>query len=56
MLTNEKYQILKFGLNCGFVTHSNERSVLAYTKDVEEQIETLNICHSELYPNAKMRN
>lgn len=54
MKTNGEYQILEYGLNYGLATPSNERSVLAYTKDVGQQIERLNICSNEIYSKTRI--
>ena len=54
MKINGEYQILEHGLNYGLATPSNERSVLAYTKDVGQQIERLDICSNEIYSKTRI--
>ena len=51
---NGEYQILEYGLNYGLATPSNERSVLAYTKDFGQQIERLDICSNEIYSKTRI--
>ena len=56
VLTNEEYQVLKFGLKYGRATRSNERSVLAYVENILGQVERLNICCNLIYPKARFKN
>ena len=55
-LTNEEHSILKFGLKHGLATHPNESNILLYAEDIWEQIDKANICRSEMYSKAKIKN
>ena len=55
-LSNEELSILKFGLKHGLATRPNESDILSYAEDIWEQIEKANICRSEMYSKAKIKN
>ena len=40
ILTNEELSILQIGLKRGLATRPNQSSILAYTEDISEQIDT----------------
>lgn len=56
ILTNEELSILQIGLKRGLVTRPNQSSILAYTEDISEQIDTANICRNEMYSKIMFKN
>ena len=53
ILTNEELSILQIGLKRGLATRPNQSSILAYTKDISEQIDTANICRNVFKNNVQ---
>ena len=56
ILTNEELSILQIGLKRGLATRPNQSSILAYTEDIAEQIDTANICRNEMYSKIMFKN
>ena len=56
VLTNEEYNILKFGVKYELATCRNESKVLAYAEDIWEQIDKADIWHNEIYLKAGIKN